>query len=366
MKTRLFTLLMLSLLLACGDDAPAPQIVMPSNLQVNITISADGSGKIDLEATAVNANFYTVLFGDATNEFPTKTMNGKTSHTYTESKNYTITVRAHATESQYISSNKNITITLAGGNPMIPTSGYSTPLSYEGMTLVWNDEFEGSSLNSSYWTHEIGNGTNGWGNNELQYYRAENTTVEDGHLIITAKKESFGGKSYTSSRIITKDKKSFLYGRIDIRAALPKGQGIWPALWMLGDNISTVGWPACGEIDIMEMVGGAGREKTVHGTVHWDNNGTKADYGGSYSLSSGIFNGKFYVFSIVWNANKIIWYVDDVKYHEIDITPAALSEFRSAQFFIFNIAVGGNWPGSPDATTTFPQHLIVDYIRVFQ
>ncbi len=248
----------------------------------------------------------------------------------------------------------------------IPSSGFTSPNSYSGMSLVWEDDFSGSSLNTSNWSFETGKGQNGWGNNELQYYKKENTSLQDGNLIITAKKEAFEGSEYTSSRIITLNKQQFRYGRIDIRAALPRGQGLWPALWMLGTNISSVGWPACGEIDIMEMIGGQGRENTVHGTVHWESNGTRAQYGGEKKLTSGTLADQFHVFSITWDATSIRWFIDDQQYHVIDTTPAELDEFRRQFFFVFNVAVGGNWPGSPDATTTFPQHMIVDYVRVFQ
>jgi beta-glucanase (GH16 family) len=137
---------------------------------------------------------------------------------------------------------------------------------------------------------------------------------------------------------------------------------------MLGDNIPQVGWPACGEIDIMEMVGGSasGRDNTVHGTVHWDNNGQYANFGGSVTLPQGIFNDKFHVFSVIWDENKIVWLLDNVPYHQIDTRPQALDEFRKPHFFLFNVAVGGNWPGSPDSSTSFPQQMVVDYIRVFQ
>lgn len=254
----------------------------------------------------------------------------------------------------------------AGDSVNIPTQGLTSPTTYPGMTLAWSDEFDGATLNQANWTHETGNGQNGWGNNELQFYRPQNTSIQDGHLVITAKKEAFGGREYTSSRIITKGKQQFRYGRVDIRASLPKGQGIWPALWMLGSNFDAVSWPACGEIDIMEMIGGNGREKTVHGTVHWEHDGKHAQFGGEYSLSSGTLSDKFHVYSIVWDANSIRWFIDNKQYHVIDTTPAQLDEFRRSFFFIFNIAVGGNWPGSPDATSTFPQHMIVDYVRVFQ
>lgn len=246
----------------------------------------------------------------------------------------------------------------------ITNDGYTTPLSYPGYTLVWNDEFDGNTLNESTWNYETGN--SGWGNNELQYYRqgTNNATVANGKLIIEARRENFGGANYTSARLTTEGKQSFEYGRIDIRAKLPQGQGIWPALWMLGDNFRSIGWPMCGEIDIMEIVGH--EPATLHGTAHWDNGGNHAQFGGSTTLPSGTFSDEFHVFSIIWDSNSIRWYLNDQQYHTLDITPSALSEFQSSFFFIFNVAVGGNWPGNPDATTTFPQRMIVDYVRVFQ
>ena len=251
---------------------------------------------------------------------------------------------------------------------IIPAKGYTTPTAYPNLKMVWSDEFEGTNLNEKFWNYELGN-NNGWGNNELQNYKKENTSVKDGFLIIEAKNESAGNQIYTSSRLTTQNKYNFKYGRVDIRAALPKGQGIWPALWMLGKNITTVSWPKCGEIDIMEMVGGNsgnGSDKTTYGTAHWDNNGTRALYGGNTKLTSGIFNDEFHVFSIVWDAQKIVWYLDDKQFHVIDTTPAGLSEFQEEYFLLVNLAVGGDWPGKPDATTVLPQYLVVDYIRVFQ
>lgn len=366
MKLRLPLLFLSLFVFGCGGDDAVPEIVLPTNLEVEAIVNPDGSGKVDVFATATNANFFTVTFGDITNEIAQKTTTGEISHTYLNSGNYTITVKAHATETHYISTTKPVTISLATDIVTIPSTGYTTPLTYEGMSLVWNDEFEGTTLNSAYWTHETGAG--GWGNNELQYYRSNNTSMVDGHLVITAKKENFSGSNYTSSRIITKDKKTFQYGRIDIRAALPKGQGIWPALWMLGADISTVGWPKCGEIDIMEMIGGtAEREKTTFGTLHWDSNGhvCTCDKPG-YMVPEGSLNDRFHVFTITWDESFITWYVDDVQFNKIDITPADLSEFKNPYFFIFNVAVGGDWPKNPDASTKFPQHMIVDYVRVFQ
>ncbi len=260
--------------------------------------------------------------------------------------------------------NVNILNDDASGEIDVPTTGYVSPDSYSGYDLVWQDEFNENAIDESIWKFEIGTGSSGWGNNELQYYRKENARIYDGNLVIEAKSEIYNGRNYTSSRMITQGNYDFTYGRVDIRANLPTGQGIWPALWMLGDNISTVGWPECGETDIMEIVGN--EPNKVHGTVHWSNAGDYASFGGNKTLSSGIFKDNFHVFSIIWNSSSIKWFLDDVQYHAIDITPAELSEFHNKNFFIFNVAVGGNWPGSPNSSTEFPQRMLVDYIRVFQ
>jgi hypothetical protein len=345
----LFTAIML--FSGCGqDDGDENGVVLPANLVVNVAVAADKSGKIDVTASADNANYYMISFGEITGETPVKSTTGTATYTYQKSGSYTITVYAHATEIERIFTTKLVNVTVG-----------------EATNLAWEEEFDGTSLNTDFWTFETGAG--GWGNNELQYYRPENTSVSGGFLTITAKQESFSGSNYTSSRLITKGKKEFQYGTIEIRAKLPKGQGIWPALWMLGGNISSVGWPKCGEIDIMEMIGGANnRDKTVYGTLHWDEGGNHActcDKPG-YTLPSGIFNDDFHVFKITWDQTDIKWFVDGTQFNQINITPSGLSEFHAKHFFIVNLAVGGNWPGSPDGTTTFPQQLIVDYIRVYQ
>lgn len=261
----------------------------------------------------------------------------------------------------------SVKITILNDDVSIPANGYTTPLTYPGKTLVWQNEFEGNELNLSEWTHETGNGIGGWGNHELQFYQASNTAVSGGNLIIKAINETVSSYNYTSSRIITKGKKEFVYGRIDIRAALPKGAGMWPALWMLGSDINQVSWPACGEIDIMEMVGK--EPDKVVGTVHYGSNTSSHQYvSKSISSASGtIFADAFHVFSIVWEKDRIRWYVDDVLYH--DVTAASIGSgyaFNHPFFFIFNLAVGGDWPGPPNNTTVFPQALVVDYVRVFQ
>ena len=246
-------------------------------------------------------------------------------------------------------------------------TGYTTPSSYPGYTLKWNDEFNGTSIDQNNWGYDLG--ASGWGNNELQNYTSlnANSYIANGSLVIEAIKGPNG--NYTSARMITKGKRTFQYGRIDIRAKLPKGQGIWPALWMLGTNIDNVGWPACGEIDIMEYLGH--QTSTVHGTAHWGAQGSTSSQSSSsrFDLTSGNFYEKFHVFSIIWEANRIRWYMDDQLFHTVTTTTtngAANWRFNQEFFFIFNIAVGGNWPGYPDATTQFPQKMFVDYVRVFQ
>ncbi|MCU0346837.1 MAG: family 16 glycosylhydrolase [Saprospiraceae bacterium] len=259
---------------------------------------------------------------------------------------------------------QKVVVTLLNDDVTENDAGYTTPDNYDGYNLVWQDEFNGTAIDASNWVHELGN--SGWGNNELQNYtpRSENSFVSNGKLVIEAKQESLGGAPYTSARMKTQGLREFQYGRIDIRAKLPTGKGIWPALWMLGDDIATVGWPKCGEIDIMEIIGS--EPATLHGTVHWDNGGSYANYGQSTTLTTGIFADEYHVFTIIWDDQFIRWLLDDVEYNVIDITPVGLSEFHNEFFFLFNIAVGGNWPGSPDGTTVFPQQMKVDYVRVFQ
>ncbi|MCX6301065.1 MAG: family 16 glycosylhydrolase [Bacteroidia bacterium] len=228
-------------------------------------------------------------------------------------------------------------------------------------SLVWSDEFNTASLNTGTWNYELGAG--GWGNNELQTYTnsVNNVHIDTGYLHITALNPSW--TYYTSGRITTQGKKEFTWGRINIRAKLPEGQGIWPALWMLGGNFSSAGWPKCGEIDIMELLGKA--PSVVYGTVHWDANGY-VSRSKSYTLSGSSFSTGFHVFSLVWTSNNFKWLVDGKEFFNLSRSEISAFPFDLPQFFIFNLAVGGNWPGSPDQTTHFPQHMIVDYIRVYQ
>jgi beta-glucanase (GH16 family) len=190
----------------------------------------------------------------------------------------------------------------------------------------------------------------------------------NGNLVITALSQKYASSDYTSTRMTTKGKKQFKFGRIDIRAALPKGKGLWPALWMLGTNIDAVSWPACGEMDIMELTGDL--PNRVLGTVHYGANVSQHQQTGQSKYLTGTdnFNDQFHVFSLNWQNNLIEFLIDDVVYQTI--TPASVGTapypFNKTFFFVFNVAVGGDLPGSPDAGTAFPQYMIVDYIRVFQ
>ncbi|WP_145945926.1 RICIN domain-containing protein [Paenibacillus sp. Y412MC10] len=229
--------------------------------------------------------------------------------------------------------------------------------------LVWSDEFDGTALNRSNWTPEIGTGSGGWGNNELQYYtdRSQNLQVTGGNLVITARKESYGGMNYTSARIKTQNLKSFTYGKIEARIKLPSGQGLWPAFWMLGSNISTVGWPYSGETDIMERVN---NNPYVNGTVHWDAGG-HAEYG---RVSGNLDFAQYHVYSVEWDSKYIRWFVDGQQFNEFYIENGTgnTEEFQRPFFLLLNLAVGGNWPGAPNDSTPFPAQMLVDYVRVYQ
>jgi hypothetical protein len=364
-KLPMLSLLILLLFLGCDKNEDVPDQMDPTNLTIEVIQNEDDAKIISIKARAENTIEYALYIGAAENPFASNT-SGDFEYAFEEAGDYQISVRAYGISGRYISANSMVNI--ANTNPISIDQGYTTPLEYEGYTLTWHDEFNGMSLNTNDWVYETGDGCPnlcGWGNNELQYYRPENAWVADGTLTIEARNENYQNRNYTSTRIKTQNKQTFQYGRIDIRALLPKGQGIWPALWMLGSNIQTVGWPKCGEIDIMELVGGTGRDNQVHGTLHWDNNGHTYD-GRGYTLSNGIFADEYHVFTIKWDESAINWYVNDIHYLRIAIDTDQMEAFHNDFFFIFNVAVGGNWPGNPDETTVFNQQLKVDYVRVFQ
>jgi beta-glucanase (GH16 family) len=266
-----------------------------------------------------------------------------------------------------------INITLKNDDTKIAfnNSGYDATGNYPGYTLAWSDEFNGTELAADAWGFETGDGCPGlcgWGNNELQYYTPppNNLFFQDGKMIIEAKAESFGGKNYTSTRLKTQGKKAFKFGRIDIRAILPKGRGVWPAFWLLPQDNVFGGWPRSGEIDLMEYIGS--ETNRVLGTVHYGPGPGSIYSSKNYILPAGTFNDQFHVFSLEWKQDEIKWFVDDNLYATFTKADAGANNypFNEKFFFLINMAVGGNLPGPPDASTVFPQFLIVDYIRIYQ
>lgn len=267
--------------------------------------------------------------------------------------------------------NKLIQLAIGILSAALSSQAQTTP----AWSLVWADEFaqaDGSSPDSSKWTFDLGG--NGWGNNELETYtsRTNNARIEGGQLIIEARQENFTGtdgipRNYTSARLKTKGKASWAYRRIEARIKIPRGQGIWPAFWTLGANIDSVGWPNCGEIDIMENIGA--EPSIVHGTIHGPGYSGGNGIGGPYTLPGGAaFADDFHVFAVEWETNRIRWYMDDHQY--FTVTPANIPNgtqwvFTQPQFLLLNVAVGGNWPGNPNGTTVFPQRMTVDYVRVY-
>lgn len=230
--------------------------------------------------------------------------------------------------------------------------------------LQWSDEFDGPNIDSNKWWFQTGNGQGGWGNNELEYYTDRNAWIQDGNLIIQANQENYEGFQYTSSKLVTKGKFSTVYGKFEVRAKLPSGQGMWPAFWLLGDNIDQVGWPACGEIDIMEAVGKDPNNN--HGSLH----APGFDITGSYNIPNGV-SSDFHVYGVNWQPDNIQFYVDDNVYATFTADQARAQGGEwvfngKNMWMILNLAVGGNWPGAPDGSTQFPQQLVVDYVKVWQ
>jgi beta-glucanase (GH16 family) len=268
--------------------------------------------------------------------------------------------------------------------PLISLGAEQQPASTKNYTLVWQDEFNGpngSLPDPKTWTYDLGG--DGWGNQELESYtnRAENAHLENGNLVITARKENYEGKDhlpreYTSARLKTQGLFSQAYGRFEARIKIPAGQGIWPAFWMLGDNISTAGWPKCGEIDIMENIGK--EPGTVHGSLHGPlTTGSASDLTAAVKLVSGKdFATDFHLYAAEWDPGTVRFYVDSTLYATFTPDSSAPNSDSAAAragswvfdhpfFLILNVAVGGNWPGPPDALSDFPQTMLVDYVRVY-
>ncbi|MFZ1132114.1 MAG: glycoside hydrolase family 16 protein, partial [Terriglobales bacterium] len=243
-------------------------------------------------------------------------------------------------------------------------------------TLVWSDEFDGpngSGIDGTKWVAETGG--KGWGNQELEYYtdRTANASLHEGNLVIRAIAEKYTGpdgvaRNYTSARLKTFGKFSQTYGRFEARIKIPAGQGMWPAFWMLGDDIGNVGWPACGEIDIMENIGK--EPATIHGSIHGPGYVGGTGIEAAYTLpGKQRFADDFHVFAVEWDRDSVNFYVDRERYvrrTRADLQPGWKWVFDKPFFLILNLAVGGYWPGDPDPTTVFPQSMLVDYVRVYR
>jgi beta-glucanase (GH16 family) len=231
--------------------------------------------------------------------------------------------------------------------------------------LDWSDEFDGVQLDHAKWVEETGG--HGYGNNELEFYtaRPENVRTADGMLVIEARREEWKGRHYTSARIKTAGLQERTYGRYEARIRIPRGQGIWPAFWLLGADCAKTGWPRCGEIDIMENIGK--EPAIVHGTLHGPGYSGEHGYGAPSSLDAGAYADGFHLYAVEWEPGEIRWYRDGILYHTA--RPGLVKGawvFEHPFFVILNLAVGGYWPGNPDAGTVFPQQMLVDYVRVYR
>jgi beta-glucanase (GH16 family) len=255
-----------------------------------------------------------------------------------------------------------------GGCTADKTQGSST--TSKDWVLTWSDEFDGEANelpDAEKWTYDIGTGNNGWGNQELQYYtnRAENAAMDgNGNLVITAKKEAYGSSQYTSARLKTQGLFSQKYGKFEARLKTPYGQGLWPAFWMLGDNITTAGWPECGEIDIMELKGQL--PTIIAGTVHGPGYSAGNAISKNYTLVNARFDTDYHIFTVIWDESSIKFYVDDTLYHTVKKSGISDWVFNQNFFIIMNVAVGGNYVGAPNTFTTFPQTMTIDYVRVYE
>ncbi|MEO6253586.1 MAG: family 16 glycosylhydrolase [Ferruginibacter sp.] len=318
----------------------------PTNLVLTATASTDGSGNVAFTASATNAVTYIYEYG---NGVIATVPGGLITYQYTTAGNITYTVIVTAKSSSGLTISKSIQVT-------VNTTGGGAPV------LVFSDEFNTNGApDPAKWGYETGTGSGGWGNNELEYYttRPENSIVQGGVLKIIALKENYMGSAYTSARLLSKNKYSFKYGRIEVRAKFPTGVGTWPAAWMLGDNIGTVGWPACGETDIVEHLG---RDlNKIYGTLHYPGrSGGNAD-GGTIMVPDATT--AFHTYAVEWSASSIKIYVDAQLFHTV--ANSAALPFNQNFFILLNMAMGGNFGGPVDPafnTATFE----VDYVRVYQ
>jgi len=331
----LFFLSLIAIIFSCKKENNN----WPTDLYIDWEVSKDSSGNVSFTAKAKNAVSYDYDFGDGV---MLSVQSGLTNHKYPVSGIYTVSVIAYSSSGQTITKSELVSVIVR-------------------LKLKWSDEFNvDGPPDPSKWGYDLGAG--GWGNDELQNYtaRSDNSIVSNGTLKITAKAESYEGSPYTSARLLTKDKFSFKYGIVTVRAKLPEGIGTWPAIWMLGDNISTVGWPACGEIDIMEHLGR--QLNTIYGTIHYpEHSGGNGD-GSMITISNA--TSEFHKYSLEWSTTHIKISVDDEVYFNFFPNSGNLP-FNQNFFIILNVAMGGNFGGPVDPA--FSSGVMeVDYIHVYQ
>ncbi|SHF86780.1 MULTISPECIES: glycoside hydrolase family 16 protein [Flavobacterium] len=350
-KTGILAFMLLLIFQSCsgGNDSSddTPVNPAPSNLSVQVEVvgktaanpNGDGSGKVNLKINAANAISYKVLIDNQLKEITS----GDFSYTFTASgtKTYSIIVSAYNAGGQFISSTSSVNI-------------------YVARKILWSDEFDvDGAPNSSKWGYNTGTG-DGWGNNELEYYtsRPENVFISNGTLKIKAIKEEYMGSHYTSTRMLTKGKFSFKYGRAEVRAKLPVGGGTWPAFWMLGDNIDTAGWPLCGEVDILESVGN--NPDVNHSSLH--SPGRSGNTPDTKTITVPNSATEFHIYAAEWSAESIKFYVDDNLFYTY--VNSASTPFNQNFFLILNLAMGGNFGGTVDPNFT-SAIFEVDYVRVY-
>lgn len=342
-KTLIRGCLILSVsIIACSKSSSSGNnaSVAPTNLTVTATVAQDSTGNVTFAATATNAVTYDFDFGNGVIQTITS---GAGTYKYSASGNYTINVIAKSASGQTASASTSVNVAVK-------------------LSLVWSDEFNTDGApDPNKWGYDIGTGSGGWGNNELEYYtnRSQNVFVQSGLLNIVALKESYNGSAYTSARLLTKGKYAFTYGRVDIRAKIPGGQGPWPAIWALGSNIDTNPWPGCGEMDIMETNGS--NSNKIYGTLHYPGHSGANGNGSTIVISNATT--AFHIYSLVWSATSVNILVDNQVYQTV--ANSSSLPFNSNFFMILNVAMGGNFGGSVDPALTSAT-MQIDYIRVYQ
>ena len=341
MKTFIYFLMaLLTFTASCSKKDSGSASAPPSNLTINAVVSTDSSGNVNFTATATNAVSYNFDFGDNIKQADNS---GTLVHKYPFSGSYSVTVTAMGSGGQAVSKTINVNVAVV-------------------IKLVWSDEFDKpGSPDPANWGYDLGTGNGGWGNNELENYtsRQANAIVSNGNLTIFAIKESYNGSAYTSARMLTNNLYSFQYGKIEVRAKLPASTGTWPAIWMLGNNIATAGWPACGEIDIMEQ---SGTSKTlIYGTMHYPTE--VGQYGDGSTTTIPDASTAFHIYSALWTPLYIKLAVDGVDYYSLSNYGGL--PFNQKFFVILNVAMGGNFGGAVDPSFT-TDSMVVDYVRIYQ